>query len=275
LKIGLEKGRNFSLSKPLEAEIVLPALAGLELSSASQGDLKGFNSEKDVTIDLSDSSRLKGSLGAEKAILKIGGASSISLTGTAQSARISAEGSSHLTLPDFLIKQCELDLDGASTAEITLRSTAPFVAKLSGSSIFKGNLDASNIDLEAEGATRATLRGSGKSAKIRLKDSSHLESSELVLDAKTVELKVSGASSGALNGTSDSTVVEASGVSHLALDGLKTKTADVTLSGVSHAKVAVSSKLKYHISGVSHLTYTGDPSSVDGESSSGSHISHE
>ena len=37
LKIGIEKGHSFRLKKPLEAEIVLPALEGLELSGACEG----------------------------------------------------------------------------------------------------------------------------------------------------------------------------------------------------------------------------------------------
>ena len=82
LEIRLENGHSFRLSKPLEAEIVLPTLAGLKLSGASEGILKGFDSEKDVEIELSGSSKLKGALGAEKTTLEVGGGSSISLTGT-------------------------------------------------------------------------------------------------------------------------------------------------------------------------------------------------
>src|SRR5262249_45980035 len=128
LKIGLEKDHSFQLKKPLEAEIVLPELSGLGLSGACQGELKGFDSEKDVAISISGSSKLKGSLGTAKAKLGVSGASSISLTGAANVAQLAASGSSHLTLPEFVVKQGALDVSGASTAEITVRSTEPFVA---------------------------------------------------------------------------------------------------------------------------------------------------
>jgi hypothetical protein len=274
LMIGLERGHSFRLKKPLEAEIVLPALAGVDLSGACQGELKGFESEKDVNIHVSGSSKLKGSLGAGKAELGAEGASSISLTGSAQRAQLSAHGSSHLTLPEFLIKQGGLKLDGASNADITVRSTAPFVAKVSGSSTLKGTVEATDVDLEIRGASQAALRGSARNAKIIVEGSSRLKSPELVFDAKSIELEATGASSAALKGTAETAVFKATGVCHLALEDLKCKSLDVTLSGASHASVAASGSLDYHISSVSHLTYSGDPAKLEGETTGGSHISH-
>jgi eukaryotic-like serine/threonine-protein kinase len=274
LKIGLEPGHSFRLKKPLEAEIVLPALEGLELSGACQGELKGFDSEKDVEIHVSGSSKLKGSLDTGKAKLGVHGASSISLTGSAQSAQLSVHGSSHLMLPEFLMKQGDLKLDGASTAEITLRSTAPFVAKVSGSSRLDGKVEAADIDLEIRGASEAKLRGSAKNAKIVVEGSSRLKSPELVFDAKSIELEATGASSAALKGTAETAVFKATGACHLVLEDLKCKTVDVTLSGASHASVAASALLEYHISSVSHLTYSGDPAKLEGEKTGSSHLSH-
>ncbi len=234
LKIGLEKGHSFSLKNPLEAEIVLPVLAGLELSGASEGYLVGFDSEKDVAIDISNSSKLNGSLVAEKAKLKVDGTSRLTLAGSALSAELSADGSSRLTLREFIVKKCKLHLDGSAKAEITVRSTAPFAATLSGASSLKGSVKAANIDLEIDGASNANLTGTG-----------------------------------------DSAVLKGSGASHLELDGLKSKAVDVTLSGGSTAKVAASGSLNYHLSAASHLRLSGEPTSVKGESTEGSHVSHE
>jgi hypothetical protein len=275
LKIGRENGHSFQLKKPLEAEIVLPTIEGLELSGASQGELKGFDFEKDVAIHVSGSSKLMGSLGTGKAEFDVDGASSLSLAGSAQSAQLSAHGSSHLMLPEFLVKQCELDLGGASTAEINVRSTAPFVAKISGSSTLKGSVEATDVNLDLRGASRATLRGSTKNAKIVVEGSSHLKSPELAIEAKSIELEVSGASSAALKGTADSAVIKGTGSSHLALADFKCKTVAITLSGASHAKVAASGSLEYHLSSASHLTYSGDPAKLEGEKSGGSHLTHE
>ena len=67
LKIGLEERPELQTEKSPEAEIVLPALAGIDLSGASTGHLEGFDSEKDVAIHLSGASKLDGSLGSAKA----------------------------------------------------------------------------------------------------------------------------------------------------------------------------------------------------------------
>jgi hypothetical protein len=205
----------------------------------------------------------------------VSGASSLSLTGGAQSAQLSASGSSQLKLPEFLVKQCEVDLGGASTGEILVKSTAPFVAKVSGSSTLKGSVDATDVNLDIRGASRAILRGSSKNAKIVLQGSSQLKSSDLAIEAQSIDLDVSGASKAALKGTVETAVIRGSGSSHLELENLKSKTVEITLSGASHAKVAAGSSLTYHLSSSSHLSYTGDPGKVGGEESGGSHVSHE
>jgi hypothetical protein len=262
------------LKKSLEAEIVLPQLEGLDLSGACHGELKGFESEKDVRIHVSGSSKLKGFLGARKAELGVDGASSIALSGRAQSAQLSAHGSSHLTLPEFVVKQGKLDLDGASNAEITVRSTDPFVAKVSGSSTLEANVDAADIDLNIHGASEAKLRGSARNAKIVVEGSSRVNSPDLAIDAKSIEIEAIGASSVVLKGSAESAVFKGTGVCHLTLNDLKCKTVEVTLSGASHASVAASGSLKYHLSSVSHLTYSGSPAKLEGEKTGGSHLSH-
>ena len=273
LKIGLEKGQSYRLKKSPDAEIVLPDLAGLELSEASQGELKGFDAEKDVELLSSGSSKLKGALRTEKAEIEVSGASSISLIGAALSAKLTASGSSHLTLPEFPLKHGEIDVSGASTAEINVRSTAPFLAKISDSSTVKGSLETGDIDLDMHGASQAILRGSAKNAKIVVKGSSRLNSPEFVIDAKSIQLDVSGASSAALKGSADSGVFKATGACHLALADVKCKAVEITLSGASHGSVSASESLKYHLSSVSHLSYSGDPAKLEGEKTGGSHLS--
>ena len=66
-----------------------------------------------------------------------------------------------------------------------------------------------------------------------------------------------------------------SGASHFQLDGVKTETMNITVSGASHAKVAVSESLDYDVSSVSHLTYKGNPAHVEGKCTGGSHVSHD
>jgi hypothetical protein len=216
LKLSIEKGHNFKLKKSPEAEIVLPALAGVELSGASAGHLEGFDAEKEVAVATSGASKLDGSLGAAKTRFDSSGASSISLQGRADSAEILGHGASHLMLAEFALKQCKLDLSGASTTELAVRSTAPFTAKVSGASTFRGKVEASELDLETEGASRTILSGSAKKAKIVAEGASHLQLESLQLE--TVNIKVSGASHAKL-AVSSSLDYEVSSASHLTYKG--------------------------------------------------------
>ena len=85
-------------------------------------------------------------------------------------------------LAEFALKQCKLDLSGASTTDIAVRSTAPFTAKISGASTFRGKVEAPELDLEADGASRAILNGTAKkprsSLTVRVISSSMLSKSK-------------------------------------------------------------------------------------------------
>jgi eukaryotic-like serine/threonine-protein kinase len=234
LKVGLKKNQSYKLEKSPEAEIVLPALVGVDVSGASKGHLEGFDSEKDVAVHLSGASKLDGSLRSEKAKLETSGASSLTLTGGAQAAEVTGSGASHLLLGEFPLKQGKVDLSGASTADIVVQSTAPFAVTMSGASKLRGKLETALLTLKTEGACHVNVDGSAKRAKVSV-----------------------------------------SGASHLQLDGVKTEAMNITVSGASHAKVAVSESLDYDVSSVSHLTYKGNPAHVEGKRTGGSHVSHE
>jgi serine/threonine protein kinase len=234
LKIGLEKNLSFQLKKAPEAEIVLPVLAGVDMSGATIGHLEGFDSEKEVSVHMTGASKLDGSLSSAKARLDTSGASSVTLTGGAQEAELSASGASHLVLGEFPLKQGKLELSGASTADIVVRTTAPFTATMSGASKLRGKLETAELTLKTDGASHVDLDGSAKRAKVSV-----------------------------------------SGTSHAQLDGVETETMNITVSGASHAKVAVSGSLDYDVSSVSQLTYKGSPAHVEGKRTGGSHVSHE
>ena len=69
-------------------------------------------------------------------------------------------------------------------------------------------------------------------------------------------------------------VIKASGASHLDLGEVKLAAADVTLDGASHAKINVSDKLDYSLSGWSHLEYSGEPNIGKSSKHGGSHLNH-
>jgi eukaryotic-like serine/threonine-protein kinase len=191
LKISLERG-SYRLKSPLKAEITLPSLIGIDIDGASKGTLKGFQSERELSLKITGSSELAGGITVEKGDFKVDGASTLSLVGSAQAAHLSAEGASHLKLKEFLLKSGLVDLEGASTAEITVKSEALFKAKLSGASTLKGSIQAKEIDLDLDGASQATLAGAVNDAKIRILSASSLKMPGLVLQNADVTLSEAG-----------------------------------------------------------------------------------
>jgi eukaryotic-like serine/threonine-protein kinase len=196
LKLSMTSG-SYRLKTPLTAEITLPTVVALDVGGASRGTLKGFQSEKELAIKVSGSSKLEGGISLETADFAIDGASTLSLVGSAQTARLSAHGSSHLMLGEFPLKDAQIELNGASSAQVAVKSDALFKAEASGSSTLKGSIQAKRIELELDGASRATLEGAADSAKIHASGSSNLTLGAMIL--QNAEINLSGASHASVN----------------------------------------------------------------------------
>ena len=234
LKIGLERGKSYQLKTPLKAEITLPKLVGLETSGASRSTLKGFHSQDPLRLKVSGASHIDGAIDAGDVDFDVSGASTLALTGSAGDARLEVSGASHDKLLQFPLKKCDLELSGASSAQITSRSDQPFRAELSGASHLKGSVDAAKLELGTNGASHVTLSGSAKTAKLKI-----------------------------------------DGTSHANLAELAAKEVNVALSGVSHASVQASTSLKYDLSALSKLQYSGNPATVTGKKSGGATLSRQ
>jgi len=272
LKIGLESG-SYSLKSPLGAEITMPTIAGLDLSGASKTALTGFDSERDIRIKLSGASELSGKIKAEKAEFVVDGASTATLSGSAAVGRLIANGSSHLKLGEFPFQQCALGLEGASSAQVVVQSDHPFLAKLAGSSHLNGSVKAADIRLDLSGASRATLGGSSKDVLIHGSGASRTELSEFAVNASKLSIQLDGASSAKLSGCADTALLEGNSASHLDLSRLVAQSADVKLTGSSHATIDVRGSLIYDLSSVSHLNFRGNPPAVTGKKSGCSTVS--
>ncbi len=196
LKISLSDG-NYSLKTPLKAEVTMPSLTGLAVGGALTSTIKGFESEKEIAINVSGASSVYGGIGVEQVHAEVDGASSLALSGTAQSGRLAAQGASNLKLAEFLFKQAEVRLVGASNAALKVQSGAPFKALLEGASELSGSIDATSFNLELSGASTAKLRGTTHDAQFTGEGASTLTLAELVTDNAVVTLH--GASTAAVN----------------------------------------------------------------------------
>lgn len=271
LKVALESGKSFQLKTPLKVEITLPVLESLDLGGASRATLKGSRTEKEFRLKIEGASTVDGSIDVASADFALSGASTATLKGSAKTARISAGGASHLKLRDFVLNQGPVILNGASTAQVTVRTEGTFKAGLSGSSSLEGVVEAGDLDLEVDGASRATLQGSAKNAKIKAESASQLDLTKLSLDAKTVNI-VASTSTVALHGKCTSATVVASGASQLRLSELAAENADVAITGASHVTVNVKGELKYVVSFGSILEYSGAPTLLTGTKTGGGQI---
>ncbi len=148
----------------------------------------------------------------------------------------------------------DLDLSGATKGTISgFSSTENLDIEVSGaSSLNLVEMAAGDVEFELSGASRASgdITASG--------------------DAR---LNLSGASSVQLQGSADDLIIDASGASRAELDNFPVENADVELSGASGATVNLDGILDADLSGASRLSYIGEPTMGDIDTSGGSTLS--
>jgi serine/threonine-protein kinase len=188
LRIGLKPHRNLRLKEPLKAAIVLPVLDALTLRDGCKVVLKGFRSEKKLTLVLADGSTVEGPLEVGSADFQLHDGSTLALTGTAADARLSVHDGSHLKLQDFILKQCKIKLADSSTGRITVRSDKPFRAELSDASSLTASVDAGDVNLQLDDSSHATLSGSAKNAELVAAESSDLRLAGLIVEDASIVL---------------------------------------------------------------------------------------
>ena len=120
------------------------------------------------------------------------GASKLALVGSAQAAHLSVEGASHMNLGDFVLKNAQVEVEGASTALVNIKSDGPFRASLEGASTLTGSVYASDVELVVDGASHANINGASKNAKIIIDGAGALKTPRLVI--QNAQVKLSGAS---------------------------------------------------------------------------------
>ena len=130
------------------------------------------------------------------------------------------------------MKQGQIELEGASTAEITVKSDALFKAEVSGSSTLNGSIQAKDLELDIDGASHVNPRP-GQRVTRKFMPPARAASRCLRLVLQNAEVK---------------------------------------LSGASHATVDARGKLKYELSSASSLNYVGDPATLEGTKSGASSI---
>lgn len=139
LHIGLKTGTSIIGSAILKAVVTMPELAGLELSGATRTTIAGFDSGKSLNVNVSGASTLKGDIVCGDARFEISGASRAELDGAAQNLRVNVSGASTAALEGLPAAAAEVEASGASRA--TVNVSGKLRAEASGAStiLYTGN----------------------------------------------------------------------------------------------------------------------------------------
>lgn len=155
LVLGLKPSRSYNLrNATLEAEVHMPELRGIDVSGASDVSFGGFSSVKDFEVELSGASYLDGEITAQDVHIEVSGASRVRLQGKAEDLRLDASGASSLDLEDFPVQDADIELSGASEAEVVIDGI---------------------LDIDASGASRLYFGGSPTMGRVDLSGASSLK----------------------------------------------------------------------------------------------------
>jgi hypothetical protein len=146
LKIGLKPNVSLQGTVILEAEIKMPELVGIDLSGASTARISGFSSSRNLVLDLSGSSSLKGDIAAGDTNLDISGSSDINLSGTGGNLILDASGSSNVDLSEYQVSDANLDVSGASSVTVNPGGTLNVIASGASEVFYLGEPTLGKVD---------------------------------------------------------------------------------------------------------------------------------
>jgi len=125
LHLGLKSGSYANTH--VSAKVVLPHLAGVDVSGASSATLHGIKDPKsDLKIQVSGASKVDGDVIVQKVALDVDGASNAGLKGHADLLTIEASGASHAELKDLAAGEVRVKASGASGAKVNASATLDF-----------------------------------------------------------------------------------------------------------------------------------------------------
>jgi len=140
LEIGLQNHRSHC-DGPLEVEITMPDIQGVELSGASSAVLEGFSFKHDLALNLSGASQVEGLIETGNLKLNLSGASKVTMNGCGNNLLIHASGASKVRMADFSCNDASLHLSGASHCLVYIDG---------------------ELDVSASGSSHVKYRGKGR-----------------------------------------------------------------------------------------------------------------
>jgi len=155
LKIGFKPERSYNIvDATLEADVTMPGLTGLDLSSGSHVTINGLGMANSLEADLSDGSHLQGDIEVGDARFDLSGGSEVTLSGSAGELTIDASGGSHAKLANLSVGNANVDASGGS--HVTVNPSGTLDADANGGShiIYLGNPTLGTIDDDASSSIK-------------------------------------------------------------------------------------------------------------------------
>ncbi|MDD5339351.1 MAG: DUF2807 domain-containing protein [Dehalococcoidales bacterium] len=97
--------------------ITMPVIKELRLTGAVQGEVIGFKSKEDFSLEMDGASRVLIDLQAVKTDIRVRGACTVEAKGSAQNLIVDVNGACTLELEDFAVKEAAIRLNGASNCK--------------------------------------------------------------------------------------------------------------------------------------------------------------
>lgn len=152
LRIELEDDVNLRKGAELNAYVGAKILEELTASGASRIYLRDPLDVKDLEMNISGASRIKGEIKTDFTNARISGASDLDLEGFADEMELDGSGASNITGYDLTTNYLDLELSGASKAELT--NEKEMKLRLSGASTLRYKGDGVISSIETSGASK-------------------------------------------------------------------------------------------------------------------------
>jgi hypothetical protein len=135
----------------LKARVVMPSLAGLDLSGATRTTVSGFASDNPLAIRVSGASNLRGEIKNGEADVSASGASHLELRGSAARLKVHVSGASHVNLEGYGSGDTSARAEGAS--HLTVNPSGHLTANASGASSVRYAGRPASVQANASGAS--------------------------------------------------------------------------------------------------------------------------
>jgi hypothetical protein len=148
LRIKIRDNTNFSGSATLRAHIITKNyLKSISATEASQITLVNAQESAEVNIYMTDASLLIGTINTNLLTAFIDGAANATLSGSADTFTLNGASASVIGTFDMIINYADIQLDGASSASLTVNGTIDLIASGASVLMYKGTAQINNLEL--------------------------------------------------------------------------------------------------------------------------------